>query len=177
MTEKERLEIEELKLKIADGKKSKLWNNYIQPVIPVLAALIVGLWGSLLTNAYNDAQIKVTQRKNTTDSLVARLQLALADTQLVITKEKYKSDFLLSQGQMKMAEDKSAEDEKIASIQLNQANEKNLSDQAVAQINADLQYLKLLQDSTLKNQDLIHQAKVTIIPILPPETGFSIALT
>ncbi|HEY1047480.1 MAG TPA: hypothetical protein VGF79_13625 [Bacteroidia bacterium] len=174
-TEKLRLEIEELKVKIEDQKKSKVWDNYVKPIIPVAVTLIIGIWGSILTNNYNTAQLENTKRKNTSDSTVAQTQLKIASTQLDIAKDKNKTDKELSLNQLDISKQKNASDKIIALTQLEIAREKNESDKTIAQINASLTYVKLLQDIKDSNKVLRNQAQNIIAPVLPPEMSFYIA--
>jgi len=158
LVEKARLEIEELKGKVADQKKIKIWGNYVNPVIPVAVTLLIGIWGFILTGKYNSAQLELTKRRNSSDSSVAQTQLKIAQTQLDISKQKNEAD------------------KELALTQLEISRNKNQSDKIIAQINASLSFVKLLQDVSINNPELAHQAKTVIAPALPPETSFNIAL-
>ena len=174
--EKLRLEIEELKIKIENEKKSKVWDNYVKPIIPVAVTLTIGIWGSILTSNYNTSQLENTKRKNISDLEVAKTQLEIAQKQLDIAKEKNKTDKELSQIQLDISERKNRSDKTTALTQLEIAKQKNESDRTIAQVNASLSYVKLLQEISDSNPDLTHQAKTVIAPALPPEVSFNIAV-
>jgi len=176
LTEKARLDIEELKGRITDQKKIKIWENYVKPIIPVGVTLIIGIWGSILTSNYNSAQLENIKRKNFSDSSVAQTQLKIAQTQLDIAIDKNLADKELAQTQFDISKQKNETDKQIALTQLEVSKNKNESDKTIAQITASLSFVKLLQDISTSNPDLTHQAKTVIAPALPPETSFNIAI-
>lgn len=176
-SDKLRLEIEELKLKIEEQKKGKIWDNYIKPLIPVAVTLTIGIWGSILTSSYNSSQLENAKRKNSADSSVAQTQLRIAQTQLDIANNKNKSEKELAETQLEISKRKNETDRQTALTQLTISKHKNESDKTIAQINASLGFVKLLQDISNSNPDLTHQAKTVIAPALPPEISFNIAVT
>jgi hypothetical protein len=174
--EKLRFEIEELKIKIEDLKKTKVWDNYIKPIIPVVVTLIIGIWGTILTKKFNKSQLenthtqlKLAREKNESDK-------ELSQVQLEISKRKNSSDSAYSQTQLQINLSKNEADKLVALTQLEIAKRKNESDKAIAQIDASLSFVKLLQDMPTDNKDLKHQAKTIIAPALPLETIYNIAI-
>lgn len=175
-TKKIQLEIEELRGKIIDQKKIKIWDNYIKSIIPVIVTLTIGIWGSILTNNYNRAQLENTNRKYDFDSAIACTQLENTRTQLEIAIQKNLADKELAQTQLDILKRKNEAEKLVAITQLEVSKNKNESDKTIAQINASLSFEKLLSEISINNPDLENQVKTVIAPALPPETSFNIAL-
>lgn len=174
-SEKLRLEIEELKVKIEAQTKPKIWDKYVKPIIPVAVTLIIGVWGTILTSNYNSAQLDITKRKNSSDSTIAQTQLKIAQTELEIARDKNIAEKELSKTQLDISRRKSESDKLIAQTQLEIARQKNESDKTISQINASLTYVEILKDINDSNVVLRNQAQNIIAPVLPPEMSFYIA--
>jgi hypothetical protein len=81
--EKLLLEIEELKNKVAHSKKSKAWDEYVKPIIPVAVTLIIAIFGWIITGQFNKAQLRITESKNKADKEIAQINASLSFIRLM----------------------------------------------------------------------------------------------
>lgn len=81
--EKLQLEIEELKIRLADSKKSKTWEGYVKPIIPIAITLIIAIFGSIITGRFNQAQLTITESKNKSDKEIAQINASLSYIKLM----------------------------------------------------------------------------------------------
>ena len=81
--EKLRLEIESLKNSVIQSKKTKTWEDYIKPIIPVAVTLIIAIFGWIITVKYNQAQLTITDNKNKSDKELAQINASLSFIKLL----------------------------------------------------------------------------------------------
>ena len=82
-TEKLSLEVEELKTKVADSKKSKVWEGYFKPIIPIAVTIIIAIFGWIITGNFNQAQLTITESKNKADKEIAQINASLSFIKLM----------------------------------------------------------------------------------------------
>ena len=82
-TEKLQLKIEKLKVEIANSKKRKTWDEYVKPIIPVAATLIIAIFGAVITGQFNKSQLEITKSKNQSDKEIAQINASLSFIKLM----------------------------------------------------------------------------------------------
>ena len=82
-TEKLRLEIVELRDKVSNSKKSKTWEDYVKPIIPVAVTLVIAISVSIITRQFNRSQLEITKSKNQSDKEIAQINASLSYIKLM----------------------------------------------------------------------------------------------
>ena len=77
-TEKLQLEIGDLKTKIFNSKKTKAWDEYIKPIMPIAVTLIIAVFGTVISAQFNGAQLKITESKHQSDKEIAQINASLS---------------------------------------------------------------------------------------------------
>lgn len=81
--EKIRLEIEELRTKIINSKKSRAWEDFVKPIIPITITLIISIFGWIITGKFNQSQLTITENKNRADKEIAQINASLSYIKLM----------------------------------------------------------------------------------------------